>query len=795
MDFSGKAKAARTTGYDVFLCHATPDKPAVETLAEKLKDNALNPWLDKWNIILGSPAPRQLSDAIDHSACCVIFIGPGGNGPWQSQEIQAVTERQARDSSFRVIPVRLPGAPAFEDLEDIPIFVKVNPGVDFTHGLQDEDALTSLIAGIQGRARGPGKVASPLRRRSSHQVGELAISLALKDDYLHRCYFSRHGGLLLERRSQWPPIRQKFEGWFAVGIGAIEEDAVGEALYNLLFQDGEANLYPQLFRAIHPDKPQSNPNRYPLRIRLHINHPDLANLPWSCLRWEGCGPRDMDWAIELGGEAETANEWPTSNPVLIGPCTMLIVAPLQERLDSGTHVAAMQGKLLEIWPRADRPRVAGNLPAIREAIDARKPRIVYFYGPARGTEHSLQLGLDDRRWIELGELASTWGRHPPQMLFLNLVGDWHELQAAWAVRRLRSWVPLVVVQPWPQHTTRQARDSAVLFLDRLLTASEDWNPVEHLHEHGLCTAVAWTGYDNWLTRSPEKSVVVGRQLLAHLMLDRENQRAKALQTTMELTNQRQRRMSCLLCYGGPGNLADRFSQQIETYIKGQAGDVFHLKPIPLALPTGETFTEQQLDECLRQCLNLDPRTPLKKCLQRYRSGMSPTDKLVLLLDWQVRRLDTAPLRVNALRTWLSYCVGRLANLRIDGIYFLGCLVLEAPVDRHRQLADVFKSLGDDARFRTGTLRLEVLDPLHEVERGHLTDYLEREDCQCPTELYASLPDLILRATGGHFERTAGMIDQAENFGWYGLYDRLRKDGEAPPDAEPGGGNDEGDLLL
>ncbi|MBI2487804.1 MAG: toll/interleukin-1 receptor domain-containing protein [Deltaproteobacteria bacterium] len=36
------------SGFDVFLSHNSKEKPAVERIAEKLKQAGLEPWLDKW---------------------------------------------------------------------------------------------------------------------------------------------------------------------------------------------------------------------------------------------------------------------------------------------------------------------------------------------------------------------------------------------------------------------------------------------------------------------------------------------------------------------------------------------------------------------------------------------------------------------------------------------------------------------------------------------------------------------------------------------------------------------------
>ncbi len=37
--------------YDVFLSHASDDKPEVEALARCLREDGLEPFLDKWHLI------------------------------------------------------------------------------------------------------------------------------------------------------------------------------------------------------------------------------------------------------------------------------------------------------------------------------------------------------------------------------------------------------------------------------------------------------------------------------------------------------------------------------------------------------------------------------------------------------------------------------------------------------------------------------------------------------------------------------------------------------------------------
>jgi hypothetical protein len=39
--------------FDVFLSHNSQEKPMVERIAEKLKRDAIEPWLDKWCLTPG----------------------------------------------------------------------------------------------------------------------------------------------------------------------------------------------------------------------------------------------------------------------------------------------------------------------------------------------------------------------------------------------------------------------------------------------------------------------------------------------------------------------------------------------------------------------------------------------------------------------------------------------------------------------------------------------------------------------------------------------------------------------
>ncbi len=140
--------------YDVFLSHASADKPAVEHLARKLREKGLEPFLDKWHLVPGEPWQEALEDALDQSRTGAVFLGKA-LGPWQNEEMRSALDEQVRHRSYRVIPVLLPGGKQPDD-RDLPRFLRRRTWVDFRAGLDDEDAFRRLLAGSRGEAPGPG---------------------------------------------------------------------------------------------------------------------------------------------------------------------------------------------------------------------------------------------------------------------------------------------------------------------------------------------------------------------------------------------------------------------------------------------------------------------------------------------------------------------------------------------------------------------------------------------------------------------------------------------------------------
>jgi WD40 repeat protein len=136
--------------FHTFLSHNNADKPAVETLARRLRQEGIEPWLDKWNLIPGNPWQEEIEKALDACASCCVFVGTSGIGPWQNEEMRTAINRRITDSTgFRVIPVLLPDSQRPERSK-LPEFLTRVTWVEFRHSLDEADSFNRLKCGVLG---------------------------------------------------------------------------------------------------------------------------------------------------------------------------------------------------------------------------------------------------------------------------------------------------------------------------------------------------------------------------------------------------------------------------------------------------------------------------------------------------------------------------------------------------------------------------------------------------------------------------------------------------------------------
>lgn len=140
-----------TKDFDVFLCYNVADRLAIIDIANGLKERGFLPWLDEWELQPGLPWQSSLELQIAMIRSAAVFVGAGGIGPWQRQEIDALL-RQFVKRGCPVIPVILSNAPLKPDL---PTFLEGLRWVDFRKQFSNYslNPMEELIWGILGRKR------------------------------------------------------------------------------------------------------------------------------------------------------------------------------------------------------------------------------------------------------------------------------------------------------------------------------------------------------------------------------------------------------------------------------------------------------------------------------------------------------------------------------------------------------------------------------------------------------------------------------------------------------------------
>jgi hypothetical protein len=136
-----------TERYDVFLAHNGADKPAVLHVAALLKQHGLTYFLDSKDIEPGEVFIARMSRGMMASNACAVLLGPAGVSDFHREEAVLALNRSAKDPSFRVILVILPGGDERElEKHDLGLLT-TRSHVRFKT-LDDADALALLLTGL-----------------------------------------------------------------------------------------------------------------------------------------------------------------------------------------------------------------------------------------------------------------------------------------------------------------------------------------------------------------------------------------------------------------------------------------------------------------------------------------------------------------------------------------------------------------------------------------------------------------------------------------------------------------------
>jgi WD40 repeat protein/ABC-type Fe3+/spermidine/putrescine transport system ATPase subunit len=137
----------------VFLSYNGADRAAVTRIAERLRQENLEPWLDRWNLTPGERWQHGLVEGLTSSRACAVMVGPSGLGDWAREEMAVAQDRAAKDRGFRLFLVLLPGAP--DPFDPSLAFLTTRTWIDLRNGIADPDGIQDLISAITGVARRP----------------------------------------------------------------------------------------------------------------------------------------------------------------------------------------------------------------------------------------------------------------------------------------------------------------------------------------------------------------------------------------------------------------------------------------------------------------------------------------------------------------------------------------------------------------------------------------------------------------------------------------------------------------
>jgi GTPase SAR1 family protein len=136
----GKEEVAE---YDVFLSYHSPDRDAVRSIAQQLRDRGLRPWMDQRQLRPGVRWPPELEDIIARVPAAAVIIG-AELGDWQNVEIYAFIQ-QSVSRGCVLVPVLLPAA----NTAGVPVFLQGLTWVNLA--VSEPDPIDQLVWGITGQ--------------------------------------------------------------------------------------------------------------------------------------------------------------------------------------------------------------------------------------------------------------------------------------------------------------------------------------------------------------------------------------------------------------------------------------------------------------------------------------------------------------------------------------------------------------------------------------------------------------------------------------------------------------------
>jgi hypothetical protein len=141
-----------------FISHSSLDKPFVLRLAEDLRKNWIDVWVDAWELRIGDNLATAIESSLaDASHVILVLSDKSSRSAWVKRELDFAANRESERLGMMIVTARLPGV-------DVPAELRDTPVADFSG---DYDAGLEALLSVFAAARVGRGAALPGRRYSS----------------------------------------------------------------------------------------------------------------------------------------------------------------------------------------------------------------------------------------------------------------------------------------------------------------------------------------------------------------------------------------------------------------------------------------------------------------------------------------------------------------------------------------------------------------------------------------------------------------------------------------------------
>jgi hypothetical protein len=119
----------------VFVSHRGSDADLARRLAEEIRREGYNVWLDEWEILVGDSIVERINAGLENAKYVLVcYSDTGVLANWMSREWMSALARQLEGHDIRLLPVRLSGGTPPAILADIRYADLVN---DWDRGIKE----------------------------------------------------------------------------------------------------------------------------------------------------------------------------------------------------------------------------------------------------------------------------------------------------------------------------------------------------------------------------------------------------------------------------------------------------------------------------------------------------------------------------------------------------------------------------------------------------------------------------------------------------------------------------------